>query len=122
MTNFLVVDDSGVIRKIARKMLEEMGFAVAEACDGLDAIKACESAMPDAILLDWNMPNMDGITFIRAHREKPEGEAPKVVFCTTESDFSHISAALEAGANEYIFKPFDMDTLRDKLSMAGVAA
>jgi two-component system chemotaxis response regulator CheY len=122
MTNFLVVDDSGVIRKIARKMLEEMGFAVAEACDGLDAIKACESAMPDAILLDWNMPNMDGITFIRALREKPEGEAPKVVFCTTESDFSHISAALEAGANEYIFKPFDMDTLRDKLSMAGVAA
>jgi len=122
MTNFLVVDDSGVIRKIARKMLEEMGFAVAEACDGLDAIKACETAMPDAILLDWNMPNMDGITFIRALREKPEGEAPKVVFCTTESDFSHISAALEAGANEYIFKPFDMDTLRDKLSMAGVAA
>lgn len=122
MTNFLVVDDSGVIRKIARKMLEELGFAVAEACDGLDAIKACESAMPDAILLDWNMPNMDGITFIRALREKPEGEAPKVVFCTTESDFNHISAALEAGANEYIFKPFDMDTLRDKLSMAGVAA
>jgi two-component system chemotaxis response regulator CheY len=122
MTNFLVVDDSGVIRKIARKMLEELGFAVAEACDGVDAIKACESAMPDAILLDWNMPNMDGITFIRALREKPEGEAPKVVFCTTESDFSHISAALEAGANEYIFKPFDMDTLRDKLSMAGVAA
>lgn len=122
MTNFLVVDDSGVIRKIARKMLEEMGFAVAEACDGVDAIKACENAMPDAILLDWNMPNMDGITFIRALREKPEGEAPKVVFCTTESDFSHISAALEAGANEYIFKPFDMDTLRDKLSMAGVAA
>jgi two-component system chemotaxis response regulator CheY len=121
MTTFLVVDDSSVIRKIARKMLEEIGFAVNEAEDGEKAAQSCAAAMPDAVLLDWNMPNLDGIGFLRILRASPGGDAPKVVFCTTESDFDHIAEALAAGADEYIFKPFDQHTLKTKLELAGVA-
>ena len=122
MKHCLVVDDSAVIRKVARRILEGLSLRISEAEDGQQAMDFCRQRMPDAILLDWNMPVMDGYEFLRGLRGMPGGMSPKVVFCTTESDFSHISAALEAGANEYIFKPFDMDTLRDKLSMAGVAA
>ena len=98
MRRCLVVDDSRVIRKVARRILEEMRFEIEEAADGLEALQAVRRRMPDAILLDWNMPEMDGITFLRALRAEPGGDAPKVVFCTTENDFAHISAALEAGA------------------------
>ena len=86
MTRFLVVDDSGVIRKVARRMLETLGYAVDEAIDGEDALKACLGAMPDGVLLDWNMPNMDGLAFLEALRASPEGARPKVLFCTTEND------------------------------------
>ena len=120
MKHILIVDDSSVIRKVARRMLEPMGFEVNEASDGVEALSACDSSMPDAVLLDWNMPNMDGITFLRALRGAPGGASPKVVFCTTEADFSHISSAMEAGADEYIFKPFDEATLAGKLQMIGL--
>jgi len=121
MTSFLVVDDSSVVRKIARGMLEGLGFSVSEAADGDLAVAACARGMPDAVLLDWNMPNLDGLGFLKILRATPGGEVPKVVFCTTECDVSHIVVALDAGANEYIFKPFDMVTLRSKLELAGVA-
>lgn len=122
MTSILVVDDSAIIRKVARRMLEALGYAVREAEDGERAIEACRAAMPGAVLLDWNMPNMDGITFLRTLRADPGGGAPRVVFCTTESDFAHVAAALDAGADEYIFKPFDQATLEGKLALAGIAA
>ena len=120
MKSCLVVDDSRVIRKVARRMLEEIGFAVDEAGDGKEAMARCEAAMPECILLDWNMPVMNGLEFLKALRESPGGDAPVVVFCTTENDLDHIQAALEAGASEYIMKPFDREILEAKLASVGV--
>ena len=85
MRTCLVVDDSRVIRKVARRIVEDMGFEVTEAADGLEALAACRTAMPDAILLDWNMPAMDGVEFLRLLRREPGGERPRVIFCTVES-------------------------------------
>jgi two-component system chemotaxis response regulator CheY len=109
MKTCLVVDDSSVIRKVARRILEGLEFEIAEAEDGEQALDNCRGKMPDAILLDWNMPKMDGYEFLRLLRRLPDGDRPKVVFCTTENDVAHIARALHAGANEYIMKPFDKE-------------
>jgi two-component system chemotaxis response regulator CheY len=120
MKTCLIVDDSRVIRMVARRILEELEFEIAEAEDGQKALEACHRKMPDAILLDWNMPVMSGIEFLRALRSTAGGEAPMVVFCTTENDFSHIEEAIQAGANEYIMKPFDSEIVRLKFSQVGL--
>ncbi len=120
MKTCLVVDDSRVIRKVARRILEELGLDVAEAADGMEALAWCRGLMPEVILLDWNMPLMDGLEFLRELRKAPEGDGPVVIFCTVENDLEHISLALESGANEYIMKPFDGDILQVKLVEAGV--
>lgn len=119
MTHALIVDDSPVIRKIARRMLEAIGFEVSEACDGAAAVASCTAAMPDVILLDWNMPVMSGIAFLKQLRQMPGGHAPKVVFCTTENSAANIRYAIEAGADEYIMKPFDEFIVREKLEQIG---
>jgi two-component system chemotaxis response regulator CheY len=121
MRSCLVVDDSKVIRKVARHILETLNFSVDEAEDGREALSRCEASMPDVILLDWNMPVMSGMEFLRALRGTEMAVQPKVVFCTTENDLAHIRAALEAGADEYVMKPFDRDTLQSKLQLVGVA-
>jgi two-component system chemotaxis response regulator CheY len=115
----LIVDDSRVIRKITRHIVEGLGMSVDEAEDGSEGLKACDARMPDLILLDWNMPVMNGIEFIRALRARTDGAQPKVVFCTTEYDADHIREAIAAGANEYVMKPFDHDTLHLKLQLIG---
>ena len=120
MKSCLVVDDSRVVRTVARRILQGLSFEVREAANGQEAILACLSAMPDVVLLDWNMPVMNGIEFLRALRAVPGGEAPVVVFCTTESDITHIRQAIDLGANEYIMKPFDSEILELKFSQAGV--
>ncbi len=120
MKSCLIVDDSAVIRKIARKILEELSFEIAEAVDGKEALDHCLKTMPDAILLDWNMPVMSGIEFLRALRDAPGGDAPVVVFCTTENDMSHIQDAIAAGANEYIMKPFDSEIIETKFAQVGL--
>ncbi|MGH6642079.1 MAG: response regulator [Bradyrhizobium sp.] len=120
MKTCLVVDDSGVVRKIARRILEAMDFQVTEAEDGAKAFEACQQVMPDAVLLDWNMPVMDGYEFLGHLRRLPGGDMPKVVFCTTENDMDHISRALHAGANEYIMKPFDKDIVAAKFQEVGL--
>src|ERR671918_666484 len=84
MKSCLIVDDSAVIRKVARRILEGLSFRISEAEDGEQALAACKSEMPDAVLLDWNMPVMDGYDFLKALRRMPRGDHPKVVFCTTE--------------------------------------
>src|SRR5262249_32908572 len=112
--------DSGVVRKVARRILEAMDFQVIEAEDGSKAVEACMQALPDAVLLDWNMPVMDGYEFLVHLRRMPGGDAPKVVFCTTENGMGHISRALEAGANEYIMKPFDKDIVAAKFQEVGL--
>jgi two-component system chemotaxis response regulator CheY len=120
MRTCLVVDDSSVIRKIARRILEELNFQIVEAEDGEKALEACRRALPDAVLLDWNMPVMDGYEFLGHLRRMPGGETPKVVFCTTENGMDHISRALDAGANEYIMKPFDKDIVAAKFQEVGL--
>lgn len=120
MTSCLVVDDSRVIRKVARRILEELEFEVAEAADGRLALEHCAQSMPDVVLLDWNMPVMDGLEFLKGLRASPGGDRPKVVFCTTVSDVEHIRLALEAGADEYIMKPFDSDIVRSKFAQLGI--
>ncbi|MBL8538341.1 MAG: response regulator [Hyphomonadaceae bacterium] len=120
MKRCLVVDDSRVIRKVARRILEDMRFSVDEAGDGLEALQACRKQMPDAILLDWTMPVMSGIDFLRQLRQEPGGDKPRVVFCTTENDVERIAEALKAGADEYMMKPFDGDILHSKFTEAGL--
>jgi two-component system chemotaxis response regulator CheY len=120
MKQILVVDDSSVIRKVAKRILEDLRFQTAEAEDGRKALDACAFLMPDAILLDWNMPVMDGFEFLRELRRMPGGGKPKVVFCTTENDVAQIARAMHAGADEYIMKPFDKQIMRSKLEEIGL--
>src|SRR5688500_5434218 len=117
----LVVDDSKVIRKVARHILETLNFTVDEAEDGRVALDSCGNRMPDVILLDWNMPVMSGMEFLKALRQSDHLDQPKVVFCTTENDVAHIRAAIAAGADEYVMKPFDRETIHSKLQIVGVA-
>lgn len=120
MKTCLVVDDSRVIRKVARRVLEDIGFEIAEAADGVEALAWCRAAMPDAVLLDWNMPVMNGIEFLRHLRGEPGGDAPTVVLCTVENKIDRIREALDAGADEYIMKPFDGDIIAAKFAEAGL--
>ena len=120
MKSCLVVDDSKVVRMVARKILEALKFEIAEAENGQVALEKCRARMPDVILLDWNMPVMDGIEFLRALRKSAGGDAPRVVFCTTENDMAHIREAIGAGANEYIMKPFDSDIIQSKFAQIGL--
>jgi two-component system, chemotaxis family, chemotaxis protein CheY len=120
MKSCLIVDDSRVVRKVARRILEDLHFAIEEAADGKLALDACLRKMPDVVLLDWNMPVMNGIDFLRQLRSAPGGGTPVVVFCTTENDLQHIQEAIGAGANEYIMKPFDSDILAAKFAQVGL--
>jgi two-component system, chemotaxis family, chemotaxis protein CheY len=120
MKTCLVVDDSSVIRKVARRILEGLDFHIVEAEDGEKALEVCKRGLPEAILLDWNMPVMDGYEFLGNLRRMPGGDQPKVVFCTTENDVAHIARALHAGANEYIMKPFDKDIVTAKFQEVGL--
>lgn len=120
MPSCLVVDDSRVVRKVARRIVEDLGFDCDEAEDGQKACDYCQQKMPDVIMLDWNMPIMSGIEFLERLRMMPGGDAPLVVFCTTENDAAHIQRALSAGANEYIMKPFDGDIVKSKFIQIGI--
>ena len=116
----LVVDDSLVVRRIARRILEANGFGVSEARDGQQALMMCREKLPDCVLLDWNMPVMNGLQCLRVLRREFGPDRPKVVFCTTENDLSHIATAIENGAQEYVMKPFDDEILTGKLSRIGL--
>jgi two-component system chemotaxis response regulator CheY len=120
MKSCLIVDDSKVIRMVAKKILQELQFETLEAEDGKVALDACKRALPTAVLLDWNMPVMNGIEFLRELRKLPDGNNVVVVFCTTENDIEHIQEAIEAGANEYIMKPFDSEILAAKFQQVGL--
>lgn len=117
MKKSLVVDDSKVIRKVARHMLETFDYAVEEAGDGRQALEIIQQRVPDIVLLDWNMPIMDGMEFLHAMGELALENRPKVIFCTTENDVDHIRQAMDAGADEYIMKPFDRETLLTKVEL-----
>lgn len=118
----LVVDDSRAVRRTVRRMLEELGFTVREAENGAQALAACRAALPDAVLLDWNMPVMDGLAFLRRARAEFGPEHPTIVLCTTEFALERIVEALEAGAQEYVMKPFDAEILGDKFARLGLVS
>jgi two-component system, chemotaxis family, chemotaxis protein CheY len=120
MKSCLVVDDSRVIRKVACRILESLDFEAVEAPDGNTALAACRARMPDVILLDWSMPDMGGLEFMRTLRRETNGERPVIVFCTIENDSGEISDALAAGATEYLMKPFDRDTIAEKFAQVGL--
>jgi len=120
MRTCLVADDSAVIRKVTRRILEGLDFRIIEAEDGAKALEACRRGLPDIVLLDSNMPVMDGHEFLRHLRHMPGGDQPKVVFCTTENDVAQIARAMHAGANEFLTKPFDRDILTAKFEETGL--
>ncbi|HEX4535286.1 MAG TPA: response regulator [Rhizomicrobium sp.] len=119
--NCLVVDDSRVIRKVACRILETLHFQAAEAEDGEAALEACRQSMPDVVLIDAQMPNMSGVEFVRALRREQGGYRPRIVYCTTEHDMAQINEALNAGANEYLMKPYDRESVEAKFAEAGIA-
>lgn len=117
----MLVDDSRVIRKVSRRIVETVGYEVTEAENGKEALAMCKVAMPDLILLDWNMPVMGGIEFISELHRIGGNLRPKVVFCTTNSNALDIHKGIAAGAHEYVIKPFDQETLVAKLQGIGAA-
>ncbi|MCC6364293.1 MAG: response regulator [Bryobacterales bacterium] len=122
MAKALVVDDSRAIRMILTRILKEIGFEVCEAANGREALELME-AEKDAVslvLADWNMPELNGFDMLQQLRRKPEFASLVVVMVTTETELSQMAAALEAGANEYVMKPFTRDILVEKLQLAGV--
>jgi two-component system, chemotaxis family, chemotaxis protein CheY len=120
MGHCLVVDDSDIIRKVARHILEEVNVTSTEAENGPEALERCKTAMPDIILLDWQMPAMSAVDFLTLLRRQPRGDQPVVIYCTTENDASDIAKAIEAGANDYILKPFDRESIGAKLVQLGL--
>jgi two-component system chemotaxis response regulator CheY len=116
----LIVDDSRVVRKVARRILEGLQFQIEEAADGDAALESCRRVMPDAILLDWPAPSAGSANFLRALRREPEGQKPVVIFLAIENDVPHISEAINCGANDYILKPFDRETLQATFDEVGL--
>ncbi|MGD0866993.1 MAG: response regulator [Rhizomicrobium sp.] len=112
----LVVDDSSAIRRVVASLFRDLNFDVAEAPTGVHAVEHCKKEVPDIIMLDWNMPEMDGISCLRVLRAMEMPRRPIIVMCTTEIKVSKIQEALAAGADEYIMKPFNRDVLLDKLA------
>ena len=120
MKKCLVVDDSKVVRMVARKILQDLDFDIVEAVDGENALVECEENMPAAVLLDWRMPVMNGIDFLKKMRALPGGKDPVVIFCTTEDDDTHLQEAVDAGADECVMKPFDSEIIHAKFGNAGL--
>jgi two-component system, chemotaxis family, chemotaxis protein CheY len=118
----LVVDDSRAIRSIIGKTVKELGFEVLEAGHGLEALDRLAEAGPvELILVDWNMPEMNGFDFLVSARQNPEWKDTVIMMVTTETEMSQMQRALDAGANEYVMKPFTKDVLREKLTLVGLS-
>jgi CheY-like chemotaxis protein len=111
----LIVDDSRVIRKVSSKIALSLGYVPIEAENGEEALARCKKSMPDLVLTDWNMPEMDGIEFVEKLRAIPTPKEPVVVFCTSNGEAKDIHDGIAAGADDYIVKPFDEAALKAKL-------
>ena len=116
----LIVDDSKVVRTASSRILDELGIVYDVAEDGLIALSKVKDSSYNFILLDWNMPNLDGMGFMLASKGLPNMVNTKVIFCTTENDVDKISKALEAGASEFVMKPFNKEIIEDKLKYLGI--
>jgi len=120
MKTCLIVDDSKVVRMVIAQIVKDLGFTAVEAEDGQKALEISKKTPPHAVLLDWNMPVMNGIDYLKALRALPTGQKIPVIFCTTETDVTQIKEALAAGANEYIMKPFDQGIIQSKFELVGL--
>jgi two-component system chemotaxis response regulator CheY len=124
MTKALVVDDSRAVRMILSRTLKDLGFEVREAANGREALAVIEAEKGalSLVLADWNMPEVNGLELLKQLRQKPELASLVVVMVTTETELDQMAAALEAGANEYVMKPFTKDILIEKLDLVGIHA
>lgn len=121
MKRAIVIDDSRAMRSILSRSLEQHGFAVAQAGNGREALAVLgDGDAPALALVDWNMPEMCGIDFVVAIRQKRAFDAMRIMMVTTESETANVVRALDAGANEYVMKPFTPDILKDKLALLGL--
>ena len=122
MPKALIVDDSRTIRLILRRILLEMGYEVCEAANGREALAAIETegTAVSLVLTDWNMPEMNGLELVKRLRQNPELASLRVVMVTTETELDHMVLALDAGADEYVMKPFTKNILKEKLELAGM--
>ena len=120
MRTCIVVDDSSVVRKVARRIFEQFDFAVSEAEDGAQALQLCQRQLPDAVLVDASMPVMDGYEFLRGLRRMPGGDRPKVIMCHVENADAYIARAHHVGANDILLKPFDTSRVAAKLAAVGL--
>jgi two-component system chemotaxis response regulator CheY len=122
MSKALVVDDSKTIRMILGRTLRELGYEVCEAANGIEALKVMEAEKPavNLVLADWNMPEMNGLELLKQLRLNPDLASLKVIMVTTETEVDHMVSALEAGANEYVMKPFTKEILMEKLELVGI--
>ncbi len=117
----IVIDDSRAMRGILKRVLGHLNFTVREACDGREGLaRLTEAAPPDLALVDWNMPNMNGLELVQAIRQDHRFDAMRIVMVTTEVEMHQVEHALAAGANEYLMKPFTEDGLREKIEMLGI--
>ena len=122
MAKALVADDSRAVRMILTKTLKELGYEVCEAANGKQALEVMEAekATVNLVLADWNMPELNGLELLKRLRQDPELSSLVVIMVTTETELDQMATALEAGANEYVMKPFTKDVLVEKLQLVGI--
>ncbi|MBR1604749.1 MAG: response regulator [Alphaproteobacteria bacterium] len=120
MAKCLIADDSRVIRLLLSKIISKLGFSVIEAEDGEDVVELTQTQEPDLIIMDWNLPVLEGIDALYKIRELNLAKTPKVIFCSSSSDMDRINQAIEGGADDYIIKPFDEDIIAVKLTILGL--
>ena len=120
MKIFMIADDSPVIRKVGKRIIEDLGFIVVEAADGLQAQAICSDNMPDGILVDWDMPGMDGLELVQWLSAYPKAEKLKVLFCTSEVNVPLMTRAKRAGASGFLLKPFNRNQISSKFAEIGL--
>ncbi len=111
----MLIDDSKTMRNIQKSVLSQLGYTdIEEACDGQDALSKVGAFAPDLLLVDWNMPNMDGLTFVKRYRQADR--TTPIIMVTTESEKSRVIEAIKAGVNNYVVKPFTPDVLSQRIT------
>ena len=120
MATCLIADDSKVIRLLMSKIMNNLGFSVIEAEDGEDVVELAQTQTPDLIIMDWNLPVLDGIDALYKIKQLTRTQNIKVIFCSSSSDETKIHQAITGGADDYIIKPFDGDIIASKLTILGL--
>ncbi len=120
MKVFMIADDAPVIRKVARRIIEDLGFVGVEAENGIQAMDMCADNMPDIIRVDWDMPNMSGLDLVSWLGKYPGAERTKILFCTSEVLVSEMTKAKRAGAHGFLLKPFNREIIAHKLDEMGL--